>query len=156
MKKNPFSFHPYSAKRAASGVHSDPQTTTQFFKKYSPKYLKEFCLASKDGSIISKLKRTKVIQNLETSETLWPSKYWRSFLANKAKGVKVLHSSEKFSHQFPQKINFLPKLTSIRISMPKTSAMQFQKLDKKLESSLKRNFRIMSRQRNLKCLEIFQ
>jgi len=130
---------------------------TQLFQKYFPKYLKKFSFVSKNGSTISKLKRTKIIQNFEASTPLWRNKNWRLILATKSKTVRILNSNQT-SFQFPEKIRFLSNLRIIHITMPPPTAIPFTRMasapDKKLDFYLTKSCRMMDRLRNLRSLTI--
>jgi len=150
------SLHPNSKGTSSSsfGRKLSNETQQKLFLKYFPKYFKHFALSIKNSSIRSKLKRTKIIQEFQASYPFNHHRpYWRLFLANKQKTVKILSENAQSSHQFSQKVQLFSGLKSIKVSLPDPSDLSLKELQKE-KRYLGRAFRQLRTLRNLQSLEI--
>jgi len=129
------------------------KTKNSLFKKYFPKYLKDLFFNSKDGSVLLKIKRTKIIHTFRGPPGN-TSSYWRSLFSNKNKSIKALNSNAQSPFQLAPKITFFPLVQSLRVMMPKPQSGWMRIGPDAPPEIIELAFKKMKRLTNLKYLDI--
>jgi len=139
--------------------HGSQQLRAFIFGKYFPKYLKNFDLQTKNGSIEAKVKRTKIFRNCQGSRSPPSSRTpkLRILLGNKAKLIKNLSGDSKSLLQLTEKIKLFANLRSVQLSLNLPS--RFSRFDDpyKIEKRhLRKALTTIKRFKNVKSLELNQ
>jgi len=122
----------------------------RLFTKYFPKYLQKVSLDLRKGPIRSKIKRTKIVQELNYPFTFYHRPDWRILLGNKLKTLKAVNGSSQSEKQFAKKLGLLSGLRSLWIDLPKLATYIFMKNRDSLKVALKK----INLLRNLQFLSI--
>jgi len=107
------------SKRKSSQNSTNPWRSEEhfqhfFFKEYFPKYLKKFIFASKEYSLILKIKRVKIIQDFRDTRN-WSSENWSRCLRTKMKNIKMMVSARQTPPQFFKKMKLFSNLSNLQV-----------------------------------------
>ena len=127
----------------------------RLFAKYFPKYIKKISFSVKDASVKSKVKRTKIIQEVSPQECSqreffvflnWKMLDWKILLGNKIKSLKTFSDSSGASQKLHQELRLFSGLKSFSICFPLGSGADGK--------YWKKTVRMMNYLTNLKSLSI--
>lgn len=114
--------------------NSPRQLRTHFFRKYFPKYLRDFDLRTKINSVKAKVRRAKIFRNYKdlTTPPCYKPLELRLLMQNKIKFIKSLGGNAQYPIDLMDKIQLFTNLRSIQVSRSLDYIYNYQKDENKV------------------------